>query len=161
MDKILVFNTNLCTGCRLCESICSLVHTQTCNPERSRIRVLRKESQGINIQRFCQQCENAPCAASCPVSAIQRNEATGALEIDDEVCIQCEECIPVCPFDGIYFDRMDRKVIKCDLCGGNPKCVMFCETKAIEILEKDPLALQKKKDSLQEADRLLKVMEEA
>ena len=159
MDKILVFNADHCTGCGLCELMCSLAHTETCNPARSRIRILRMEQAGVNIQKFCQQCEDAACIAACPVSAIDRNKSTGMVEIDDELCIKCQECITACPYQGIYFDSIDDKVIKCDLCGGNPKCVMFCETKAIEFMEKDAVALQKRKDSLQDLERLLKLVE--
>jgi Fe-S-cluster-containing hydrogenase component 2 len=118
------------------------------------------EQEGVNIQTFCQQCEDAACIAVCPVSAINRNNSSGAIEIDDELCVNCKECITACPFKGIYFDRIDDKIIKCDLCDGDPKCVTFCETRAIEFLEKDSAALQKKKDSLQELERLLKLAEE-
>jgi carbon-monoxide dehydrogenase iron sulfur subunit len=161
MDKALVANIDRCTGCRLCESICSLVHTETCNPERSRMRILKLEQKGMDFPMFCLQCEDAACIAACPVSAINRNKSTGTVEIDHELCTKCEECIIACPFKGIYFDRIEDKIIKCDLCGGDPKCVMFCDTKAIEFLEKDSVAMQKKRDSLQELARLLKLTEES
>lgn len=160
MDKVLVSNADRCTGCRLCESICSLGHTETCNPERSRMRILRMEQKGIDIPMFCLQCEDAACIAACPVSAINRNKSTGTIEIDHELCTKCEACIIACPFKGIYFDRMEDKIIHCDLCGGDPKCVMFCETRAIEFVEKDSVALQKKRDSHPELERLLKLTEE-
>jgi len=160
MDKVLVFDPDHCTGCGLCEVMCSLVHTETCNPARSRIRILKMEEKGVNIQTFCQQCEDAACIAACPVSAINRNRSSGRVEIDDELCIKCKECITACPYKGIYFDGIDDKMIKCDLCGGDPKCVMFCETKAIEFLEKGSVAPQKKRDSLRELERLLKLTEE-
>ncbi len=160
MDKFLVFHPDHCTGCGLCELMCSLVHTKTCNPARSRIRILRMEQTGVNIQMVCQQCEDAACVAVCPVAAINRNESTGAIEIDHESCINCKECITACPYKGIYFDGIDDKVIKCDLCGGDPKCVMFCQTRALEFLEKDPVGIQKKKDSLKELEGCLKLMEE-
>ena len=160
MDKFLVFHPDHCTGCGLCELMCSLVHTKTCNPARSRIRILRMEQTGVNIQMVCQQCEDAACVAVCPVAALNRKESTGAIEIDQDSCINCKECITACPYKGIYFDGIDDKVIKCDLCGGDPKCVMFCETKAIEFLEKDSVAPQKKRESLRELERLLKLTEE-
>ena len=160
MDKVLVYNADRCTGCGLCELICSLFHTGTCNPERSRIRILRMEQKGVNIQMFCQQCEDAACIAACPVSAINRNESTGTIEIDYELCMKCENCITECPFKGVHFDHVDDKIINCDLCGGDPKCVMFCQTRALECLEKDPVAIQKKRDSLKELEGLLKLTEE-
>lgn len=162
MDKILAFDLNRCTGCRLCELICSLVHTKTCNPERSRIRVLRMEEKGVDLPVFCQEqeCEDAACIGACPVSAINRNESTQAIEIDYESCSKCKDCIIECPYKGIYFDSVDDRIIKCDLCGGDPKCVMFCETKALEFLEKDTGAIQKKRDALRELESLLKLAED-
>lgn len=160
MDKVLITNSDCCTGCALCESICSLVHTGTSNPERSRIRILRMEQRGVIIQMLCQQCEDAPCIAACPVSAINKNESRGIIEIDRDSCILCEDCISACPFKGIYRDSIDDKIIACDLCGGNPQCVMYCETKAIEFLEKDSGTIQKKRRSLQKLKRLLETMGE-
>ena len=160
MDKVLIFSPDRCTGCALCELICSLVHTKTCNPARSRIRILRIEQKGVVIQTFCQQCEDAACIAACPVSAINNNESLGTIEIDHELCVMCEDCIAACPFKAIYRDDIDENIIACDLCGGDPNCVKYCETKAIEFLEKDSAAIQKKKKSLQELEKLLKLMQE-
>jgi carbon-monoxide dehydrogenase iron sulfur subunit len=158
MDKVLVFSPDRCTGCALCESICSLVHTQTCNPARSRIRIFRIEQKGCIIQTFCQQCEDPACIAVCPVSAIKNNESTGAIEIDRELCTLCRKCITACLFKGIYRDGIEKKIIACDLCGGDPNCVKYCETRAIEFLEKDSAAIQKKKKALQELKGLLELL---
>jgi carbon-monoxide dehydrogenase iron sulfur subunit len=160
MDKVLIFSPDRCTGCALCELICSLVHTKTCNPARSRIRILKMEQKFVVTQTFCQQCEDAACIAVCPVSAIKKNESLGTLEIDQELCVECKLCIKACPFKGIYRDEIDEKIIACDLCGGEPECVKYCETKAIEFLEKDPVVIQKKRKSLQELERLLKLLKE-
>jgi len=159
MDKILVFHLDRCTGCGLCESICSLVHTETCNPERSRIRIVRMEPQGFYIQLFCQQCEDAACIAACPVVAIHKNMPAGTIEIDRELCVLCDECMAACPFKGISRDGIDQTMIVCDLCGGDPKCVRSCETKAIEFLETDSVVLEKKNESLQESRTLLKLVD--
>lgn len=157
MDKALVFSSALCTGCGLCELICSLVHTGTCSPARSRIRILRMEQKGVIAQTFCQQCEDAACIAACPVSAIRKNESAGVIEIDHGLCIMCDACIAACPFDGIYRDETDEQIIACDLCGAEPQCVKYCETKAIEFVDKDPAAAEKKKDSLRRLEGLLKI----
>ena len=159
MDKVLVFNQGRCTGCGLCELTCSLVHTETCNPERSRIRILRMEEKGLNVLTFCQQCEDAACIAACPVSAISNNKGTGLIEIDHELCVQCMECVAKCPFKAIYFDRIDERIIACDFCGGTPECVTYCETKAIEFVERGSVAMQKKREFLQEFEQHLKLAE--
>ncbi len=159
MDRILVFNQGRCTGCGLCELMCSLAHTETCNPERSRIKILKMEQEGLNVQTFCQQCEDAACIAACPASAISKNTTAGVIEIDHDSCVQCLECVAKCPFKAIYFDRTDEKIIACNLCGGEPECVTYCETKSIEFVEKDSAAVEKKKESLQELEQLLKQLD--
>ncbi len=160
MDKILGFNADRCTGCGLCELICSLVHVKACNPERSRIRILRMEEKGIHLPTFCQECEEPACLAACPVSAITRNPSSGMVAVNDEACVQCKECIAACPYQGIFFDPVDEKITKCDLCAGDPKCVKFCETKAIEFIERNPATVQKKENYLQKAKKILKTAEE-
>ncbi len=52
-----------------------------------------------------------------------------------------------------------EKIIACNLCGGDPKCVTYCETKSIEFIERDSVAMQKKKESLQELEQHLKLAE--
>jgi len=97
--------------------------------------------------------------AACPVSAITNNDVLGTLEIDGELCVMCEDCIAACPFKAIYRDGIDEKIIACNFCEGDPQCVRFCETRAIEFLEKDSVAVQKKKKSQQELEGLLKLLE--
>lgn len=160
MNKVLLFHIDSCTGCGLCESVCSLVHTRTTNPARSRIRVVREEPEGVYIPTFCQQCEDAPCIAACPTVAIGRNQLTGAIEVDRDLCALCEQCIEACPFRGIYPDEIDQVVIACDLCGGAPNCVLFCETKALECLESDAAVAQKKQQALQDWRERLSAVEE-
>jgi Fe-S-cluster-containing hydrogenase component 2 len=66
-----------------------------------------------------------------------------------------------CSFNGVCRDGIDQTIIACDLCGGNPKCVRFCETKAIEFLERDSVVVQKKNESLEEFRELIKLVEGA
>ncbi|MHB1042609.1 MAG: 4Fe-4S dicluster domain-containing protein [Eubacteriales bacterium] len=160
MDKALVFNPDRCTGCRLCELICSLAHTGTCNPQRSRIRIVKWEEKGINVPMFCQQCEDAICMDVCPVAAITRNHITGLTETDYNACIQCKMCVITCPFGAVSIDRIENdKPIRCDLCGGDAKCVQFCETGGIEFIYKDAIAMRKKREAVERLGRLLKLSE--
>jgi Fe-S-cluster-containing hydrogenase component 2 len=38
-------------------------------------------------------------------------------------------CLTACPFGAMGF--VDNVAIKCDLCGGKPSCVEFCQAKAL------------------------------
>ena len=50
--KAVKIDVNKCTGCRVCELICSAFHSEpkysVINPKRSRIRVLRDEEHFVN-----------------------------------------------------------------------------------------------------------------
>ncbi|UCF82370.1 MAG: 4Fe-4S dicluster domain-containing protein [Desulfobacteraceae bacterium] len=147
MAKVLMINYEKCTGCRLCELVCSVFHEQVSNPSRSRIKVMKWESEGLYIPMSCQQCEDAPCKNVCPVKAISHDEDLGYMKIDYDVCIGCRSCVAVCPFGAMSFDVIDKKVFKCDLCEGEPQCVRFCEVKAVDYVEADRLSIFKKRDA--------------
>jgi Fe-S-cluster-containing dehydrogenase component len=57
-------------------------------------------------------------------------DSKGWVKIDGEQCIGCEACVSHCPF-GVMMALPD-KVVKCELCDGNPQCVKYCITGAIE-----------------------------
>jgi len=114
-----------CTGCKLCETACSLTKTGTVNPAKSRIRVIVKPHIGVDVPILCYHCEDPPCINACPVGAMHRDER-GVVVIDEEKCIGCKACIMQCPFGAIFFDPDKRVAIKCDLCGGDPMCVKVC-----------------------------------
>jgi Fe-S-cluster-containing dehydrogenase component len=40
-------------------------------------------------------------------------------------------CVAGCPFGNMLWDEAYHCVQKCDLCGGDPRCVPFCPTGAI------------------------------
>ena len=40
-------------------------------------------------------------------------------------------CTLACPFGTVNYNASTGKVIKCDLCGGNPACADACPTAAI------------------------------
>ncbi len=147
MEKMLMIDYQKCTGCRLCELVCSVMHDGVANPARSRIKVMKWESEGLYIPMSCQQCEDAPCMNVCPVKAISRDKDYGFLYVDYDVCIGCRSCVAVCPFGPMNYNETDKKVFKCDLCGGQPQCVRFCDVKAVDYVEAVRLSVHKKKDA--------------
>ncbi len=158
MSKILVIDHEKCTGCRLCELVCSVKHERVSNPYRARIKIVKWEMAGKIIPVVCQQCEDAPCMGVCPVNALSRNAETGAVEIDYDVCIGCRMCMNACPFGAMGYDWVNSHVIKCDLCGGDPQCARFCETGAIQYVEKATLgALKQRKGAAALAEVMTKV----
>lgn len=126
MAKPVVVDESKCTGCRICEIVCSFAHNKNFNPRRSRISILKDEENGTSIPKVCRQCENPLCIEACPNEAIYRNEKTGMVTVDADKCTGCGTCTTACPFQSIFLDVLTAKAMKCDLCDGNPKCVEFC-----------------------------------
>ena len=147
MEKTLVVDFEKCTGCRLCELVCSVRHDGVSNPARSRIRVVKWEQEGRYVPMTCQQCEDAPCQQACPMGAISRDVELGFVKVDHNICIGCRTCVSVCPFGAMGYNVIDRKVFKCDLCQGDPQCVRFCDMKAVNFVEGHMLNQQKKREA--------------
>ena len=68
---------------------------------------------------------------ACPTDAISRNAETGAVEVTDSKCVGCKVCTIACPYGTINYSQETQKVVKCDLCSGNPQCAEACPTDAI------------------------------
>lgn len=146
-NKVLMIDYEKCTGCRLCELVCSVKHDGVSNPIRSRIKVMKWEMEGLYIPMSCQQCQDAPCQNACPMGAISRNEELARVEVDYDICIGCRTCVSVCPFGAMSFNTIDGKVIKCDLCDGDPQCARFCDIKAVEYKNAGDVSISKKRDA--------------
>lgn len=132
MDKTYVVIPKNCTGCRTCELSCSMVKGKNGALGYSRISIFKTGPEEF-MQMTCLQCVSAACATVCPTKALKRNEASGAIEHDSELCIGCALCEAACPFGHIHFDNKDGMPLKCDLCGGDPACVKFCPHQALEM----------------------------
>lgn len=124
--ETVIANPDSCSGCRICQMICSLTHEGVIDIERSRIRVTIDPFRGASEIIVCGQCHDAPCYYACPESAIGFDQTNGAVVINEELCTGCRSCVEACPYNAILFSDESYKVYKCDLCGGNPECVKWC-----------------------------------
>ena len=62
-----------------------------------------------------------------------------------------------CPFGAISIDSGDEKLIKCDLCGGDPTCVKFCSTGALQYVKEDTYSLRKMKEAVEKLPKLIRL----
>ncbi|MHA2298383.1 MAG: 4Fe-4S dicluster domain-containing protein [Candidatus Hodarchaeales archaeon] len=155
MQKILFVDPDKCTGCRICETACSLQNEKVCNPARARIHVVKWENIGIYVPTVCQQCELPICETVCPMNAVHRDDETGAILIDYDSCVGCKTCVMFCPFGGVGIDT-SGKMIKCDLCKGDPTCVKNCEPGALQYLQASVINLRKRRAAAERLSDLMK-----
>jgi carbon-monoxide dehydrogenase iron sulfur subunit len=130
MSRFIVI-PNLCTGCRTCELACSFAHQVDGKPGHTRIVVRETGIKDLWIPVVCLQCDDPACVKSCLVDALRHNPETGAVELNQEMCVKCLACVAACPFGCSLHDSLRNLIVKCDLCGGDPVCAHFCPTKAL------------------------------
>ena len=133
-----------CTGCRICEIVCSLVHEKTgINPKRSMIKVLEFPEKGVYIPKTCQQCEDASCVKACPSDALSQDSETGIINVREENCTGCNLCADSCNFNAIFLHPGKNIAQVCNLCNGDPMCIKYCLQEAIVFLSPEEYANKK------------------
>jgi Fe-S-cluster-containing dehydrogenase component/DMSO reductase anchor subunit len=148
MSKGFIFNHEKCVGCGSCGAACILENGWTVRPRN--IITFNGESTlphaVINLSLSCNHCGDPVCLKGCPSKAYHKDEATGAVIIDDVKCLGCRYCQWNCPFDAPRFDQEKRVIGKCNLCyssleeGRAPACASSCPTGALsygEIINKE------------------------
>lgn len=157
MGKIIVVDAKECNACLTCEIECSLAHSRTktlveaMKEVEPRLSVAAADKQAVPMQ--CQHCEEAPCMRICPTHALHREESDGPVLLDKSLCIGCRFCLVVCPFGAIIPSYDGRTMVKCDLCierlkeGQEPACVASCPMGAMEFVEADEYAEDKRKNA--------------
>lgn len=141
-----------CTGCRICEFVCSAVKEGRFHQELSRIRVAQP-SLTIVMSISCRFCENAPCITSCPRDALSMDEEPPTLKLDKVRCTGCGWCIEACDFGAIALDRRSKSVVVCDLCHGlpEPKCVEMCPKEALSLSTSEVVAQKAREQAMKAA----------
>jgi len=144
--KFLYVYPEKCTGCRQCSLACGLKKFGVSNPKFGAINVVRDEFERYEFQFVCQQCEDPECVTACSKNALTKEE-NGIVKWHEDKCIGCRMCIAACPCGGI--SSLKGKIIKCDLCDGDPTCVKFCSTKAVVYEEETQEAINRRKQMAQ------------
>jgi tetrathionate reductase subunit B len=127
-----------CIGCNACSLACKQENNVRIGEQWN--LVFGAESgtyPNIGVQvlpLLCQHCERATCQAICDRlghhAIIRRDD--GIVYVDQNRCVGCQQCIPVCPYKAMFFNFETNKAEKCHLCmhridaGLEPACVVTC-----------------------------------
>ena len=139
----LIVHPDKCTSCHQCELSCSFRKTGLFRLFSARLGVVEWQEDGFSAPVVCQHCDDAECMRVCPTGAIHRHPTTGAVVINEELCVVCRACFSACPVAGMCLD-IHGKPVKCDLCDGDPECVKACIPGAIEYAD-DNMAVRKRR----------------
>lgn len=119
-----------CTGCQLCEIVCAHYHGAAFDQATSRLRIdfkYRPDEPHTSRPVVCPLC--GKCVDACTQGAL-RVGPEGYLVLDRELCDGCGDCIEACPLDLMVVGENGRPLF-CDLCEGNPQCILWCKQHAI------------------------------
>jgi Fe-S-cluster-containing hydrogenase component 2 len=139
--RYIVCDPELCTGCRICEFVCSAAKVGAFYPELSRIRTAHPEPTLV-MSVACRLCQDPPCVAVCPRQALSVNGDNGTVLLDKVRCVGCGWCIEACDFGAIALDPSTKTVVICDLCSElpQPKCVELCPKGALSLATAEEVA---------------------
>jgi Fe-S-cluster-containing dehydrogenase component len=144
---LLVVNADICVGCLLCETNCTLVNDGAVSSFSARIKVTRNmmyNQNGVGLYAdldsgfnyhpdTCRQCEPAPCRDTCPINAIYVDNR-GVKLVCEESCLGCGICRIACPWDMIVVNPETNKAVKCVCCD---ECVDGCPSGALSLVTWD------------------------
>lgn len=155
MRKILVLDPERCTGCNTCAVVCSFGKEKEFNIHKSRISVIDIEP-GVHAPMVCQHCATPLCEDVCPMGAISKDEQTGTVLVNSNLCIGCQMCLIVCPLGGPAFNIETGAMMKCDLCEGDPLCAKYCFPGALKFVDADQVALIKRREGAEKLSVLIR-----
>jgi len=140
----ILHDPEVCTGCGLCDLMCSLYHEGEQGQALSRGELVGDRLTSEFTFNVCLQCRSPGCYDACPLKdkALCIDEVTGVKYINIEECDGCGECIEACPFDPPRIKRHPEKNVAfmCDLCrdrAEGPTCVENCSFNALTYTMKE------------------------
>lgn len=137
------FDQTACIGCKTCQVACrdknNLYNTgeifrNVDTVETGTFPTVRYFSVSVS----CNHCASPACVANCPSGAMYKDEETGIVLHDDEMCIGCETCVTACPYSEPVYMEDEGIVRKCDSCyllrekGEDTACMAACPMRALD-----------------------------
>jgi Fe-S-cluster-containing hydrogenase component 2 len=111
-----------CSGCHICEMVCSLFHLGIIHPGKSAIRIQKDDlDTSLNTPLLCRQCRGMKCLDGEEKPHLQERKkfiwSNGRSE--------------KCPFDALT--TLGENAYHCNLCLGNPQCIKVCTPGALTL----------------------------
>lgn len=132
--KRIIADVGRCSGCRICEMVCSFNKENEFSSSTSKITVIKEDKFGLDLPIVCWHCNQCPAIEKCPQEALERDKE-GRIFVNEEKCVGCRKCIEACIIGAIKLHPEKKVPQICDQCNGSPLCVQKCPTKALTYVE--------------------------
>lgn len=163
----MTIDKKLCIGCHTCSMACKTENNlpvdvwwnTTITDGGDKMDTPRGTFPNVEmayVTLACQHCANPACVEVCPSGATYKDEETGIVHQDTDVCIGCKACLSACPYEGVrtyvegdpqyhtethlgdYASKgyKPNTVGKCTMCqhrldrDEQPACIMACPMRA-------------------------------
>ena len=108
----MAIDLNRCFGCQTCAVACKMANNLPNDVLFNQVKTVGGDSVDTAAGEYpnctlsylpfqCQHCEKPACLEVCPTGATTKDEETGIVSVDSELCIGCESCIKACPYEGV------------------------------------------------------------
>ncbi|MHC1581716.1 MAG: 4Fe-4S dicluster domain-containing protein [Candidatus Syntropharchaeia archaeon] len=148
MRSYIISDPERCSGCKVCELVCSAVHEGVFNLKKARINVDRSHPE-FAFSAGCRFCAEPACIEKCPKDALTQDE-NGIIIVDEELCISCGLCVKACKFKAMKLHVDTKMPITCDLCNGDPECIKFCPEGALKLTSTEIIAQNARRSFVKE-----------
>lgn len=149
VQKAFFFDMTECTGCKCCQVACKdkndldvgYFYREATDYEGGEF----PQVWSATVAMSCNHCDNPLCAENCPVGAIAKEDEYGLVIQDHDICIGCQTCVNVCPYNAPTYFPEENKSGKCDGCidwlkaGLEPACSGTCSTRCLQFDDADAI----------------------
>jgi Fe-S-cluster-containing dehydrogenase component len=114
---LFVLDLDRCTGCEACVVACNTENSVSDELSWRRIHTYNSQrlatSPVFHFTLACNHCLEPACMHNCPANAYTKDPSTGAVLIDQELCMGCRYCSWVCPYEAPQFNADSGVMEKC------------------------------------------------
>lgn len=142
----MLLDTTRCVGCQTCVIGCKINHQVPGEAYWSSVETIGSEIMYQPTGKYpnpvlafkphlCNHCADPACVKNCPTGAMHKDE-NGIVSVNQDICIGCQYCSWVCPYNIPKFDIVKKVMSKCHFCkrliekGEVPYCVESCPAEA-------------------------------
>ena len=126
--KKLAADSAKCTGCGVCQEVCSKAWYKTTDKSKGAIRIHVDPRGGYTVA-VCDQC--GACKEMCSVMALSTGK-DGVVRLNKKSCVGCLVCVGECLSDNMRYHDDLPTPYKCVACG---LCAKECPAGVLTVVE--------------------------